>query len=150
MSKLSNRLKRASAELAYMEKQLARMEARAASKRAEVEGLRSEVAHLRAAAAPEQAGAEQPHDAGTRGDGTAPEGSEPTTTRTALARDARRTDAIVAVLHAGTKPMSPREITDALHEAGRQDELRSVTATLAHLLKADAVDRVGRGRYLAR
>jgi len=62
---------------------------------------------------------------------------------------ASRTDAIVAVLSRGAGPMSPREVTDALHGAGRNDELRSVTATLTHLLKSDRVIRQGRGRYLA-
>ncbi len=60
-----------------------------------------------------------------------------------------RTDAIVAVLGRGAGPMSPSEVTDALNEAGRSDELRSVTATLAHLLKSKRVIREGRGRYLA-
>lgn len=62
---------------------------------------------------------------------------------------ASRTDAIVAVLGRGAGPMSPSEVTDALNEAGRNDELRSVTATLAHLLKSSRVIRQGRGRYLA-
>ena len=62
---------------------------------------------------------------------------------------ASRTDAIVTVLSRGAGPMSPREVTDALHGAGRNDELRSVTATLNHLLKSSRVIRQGRGRYLA-
>lgn len=62
---------------------------------------------------------------------------------------ASRTDAIVAVLSRGAGPMSPSEVTEALRDAGRNDELRSVTATLAHLLKGHRVIRRGRGRYLA-
>ena len=62
---------------------------------------------------------------------------------------ASRTDAIVAVLSRGASPMSPSEVTEALNEAGRNDELRSVTATLTHLLKSKRVIRQGRGRYLA-
>ena len=44
---------------------------------------------------------------------------------------------------------SAREITDALNELGRNEELRSVTATLAHLQKSNRVERVGRGMYIA-
>ncbi len=62
---------------------------------------------------------------------------------------ASRTDAIVAVLSRGAGPMSPAEITAALNEAGRADELRSVTATLTHLLKSNRVIRQGRGKYIA-
>lgn len=62
---------------------------------------------------------------------------------------ASRTDAIVAVLARGAGPMSPSEVTAALTNAGRNDELRSVTATLVHLLKGGRVVRQGRGRYLA-
>lgn len=62
---------------------------------------------------------------------------------------ASRTDAIVAVLSRGAGPMSPSEVTEALNGAGRTDELRSVTATLTHLLKGKRVIRQGRGRYLA-
>jgi recombinational DNA repair ATPase RecF len=62
---------------------------------------------------------------------------------------ASRTDAIVVVLNRGAGPMSPAEITAALNEAGRSDELRSVTATLTHLLKGNRVIRQGRGRYVA-
>lgn len=61
---------------------------------------------------------------------------------------ASRTDAIVAVLSRGAGPMSPAEVTAALNDAGRADELRSVTATLNHLLKNSRVIRQGRGRYV--
>ncbi len=60
-----------------------------------------------------------------------------------------RTDAIVAVLRQRVTAMSPSEITEALNDAGRTDELSSVTATLAHLLKSRRVTRQGRGRYVA-
>lgn len=62
---------------------------------------------------------------------------------------ASRTDSIVAVLARGVGPMSPSQVTAALKAAGRSDELSSVTATLAHLLKGKRVIRQGRGRYLA-
>ncbi len=60
-----------------------------------------------------------------------------------------RTDAILAVLRRGGTAMSPKEIASALHDGGREDELRSVTATLSHLLGRGRVLRQGRGRYLA-
>lgn len=61
---------------------------------------------------------------------------------------ASRTDAIVAVLKRGAGPMSPAQVTAALNQAGRSDELRSVTATLTHLLRSNRVIRQGRGKYL--
>ncbi|MEI2638360.1 MAG: hypothetical protein V9F03_05105 [Microthrixaceae bacterium] len=62
---------------------------------------------------------------------------------------ASRTEAIVAVLVRGSEAMSPSQITAALNESGRSEELRSVTATLGHLLSTGRVIRPGRGRYLA-
>ncbi len=62
---------------------------------------------------------------------------------------ASRTEAIVSVPSRGAGPMSPAEVTAALNDAGRTDELRSVTATLNHLLKSNRVIRQSRGRYLA-
>lgn len=62
---------------------------------------------------------------------------------------ASRTDAIVAVLRGAEGTLSPSEILERLHAAGRSDELRSVTATLDHLVKKSAVHRPARGRYLA-
>lgn len=64
---------------------------------------------------------------------------------------ASRTDAIVAVLARAASPMSPSEITAALNEAGRIEELRSVTATLSHLMQGSQrrVDRPVRGKYVA-
>lgn len=62
---------------------------------------------------------------------------------------AARTDAIVSVLRRNTLPMSPSEVTEALNDAGRSDQLSSVTATLAHLRNATRVIRQGRGRYVA-
>ena len=62
---------------------------------------------------------------------------------------AARTDAIVAVLRGAEGTLSPSEILERLHAAGRSDELRSVTATLDHLLRKSAVQRPAHGRYLA-
>ncbi len=60
-----------------------------------------------------------------------------------------RTEAIAAVLRASAETLSPTEILGRLHAAGRTDELRSVTATLDHLVKKGAVQRPKRGRYMA-
>lgn len=152
MARLSNRLRRTAAELAHMEKQLARMEARTSKKRAEVEGLRTQVAHLEAAIVEEGSVAD-----GSLADGSVEEGRAAMTgppitlSSTAVGEvpAARRTEAIVAVLRQRAAPMSPKEITDALRAAGRADELRSVTATLTHLRRTAAIERVGRGQYVA-
>ena len=60
-----------------------------------------------------------------------------------------RTDAIVSVLSRGADSMSPSKITEALVEAGRDDELHSVTATRRYLLDTGRVIRDGRGRCIA-
>jgi hypothetical protein len=62
---------------------------------------------------------------------------------------ARRTDAITAVLADARGSLSPSEIVGLLAAAGRDDDLRSVTATLAHLLRDGRVVRHARGRYSA-
>jgi hypothetical protein len=128
MTSLASQLRRASVELAHFEKQLAKLEARTAGKRVEV-------AKLQAAMARDQ--------------GTRPARSSKRPRRSpAIELPPQRTDAIVAVLGRSAAPMSPSEITEALREGGREEEPRSVSATLAHLLKAKRVQRVGRGRYL--
>jgi hypothetical protein len=45
--------------------------------------------------------------------------------------------------------LRPSEIVALLAAAGRDDDLRSVTATLAHLLRDGRVVRHARGRYSA-
>lgn len=60
-----------------------------------------------------------------------------------------RTEAILTVLRRASGTMSPTEVLAALHAAERDDELRSVTATLDYLLKSDSVRRPARGKYLA-
>ena len=136
MAKLSNQLRAASAELAHLEKQLAKLEARTAGKRLEVARLQAAVARESGAGpAPTAAGA--PRARGAREETTSDD------------LPARRTSAIVALLRRRSQPMSPSEITDALNELGRNEELRSVTATLAHLQKSQRVERVGRGMYVA-
>ena len=60
-----------------------------------------------------------------------------------------RSDAILAVLRQANGTMSPTEIVNQLHAAGRDDHLREVTATPDHLRKTNRVTRPDRGRYLA-
>jgi len=48
---------------------------------------------------------------------------------------AARTEAIVTVLHKADGSLSPTELVERLHAAGRDDIFRSVTATLDHLIK---------------
>ena len=61
----------------------------------------------------------------------------------------RRTDAILTVLRQASGTMSPSDLVSALHAGGRTDQMRSVTATLDHLLKAGSAQRPSPGRYLA-
>ncbi|WP_334144243.1 hypothetical protein [Rhabdothermincola sp.] len=63
--------------------------------------------------------------------------------------DMSRTDAILTVLRQASGTMSPTELLHALQASGRAEDLRSVTATLDYLLKADRVRRPERGHYLA-
>jgi hypothetical protein len=60
-----------------------------------------------------------------------------------------RTEAILSVLRQSDGTLSPIEIVHTLHAAKREDDSRSVTATLTYLLEKGSVERVGRGRYLA-
>jgi hypothetical protein len=63
-------------------------------------------------------------------------------------RSAPRTEAIIEVLRRSSSPMSPKQIRTALEGEGRNDSLRSITATLNHLMGTKtAVVRVGRGQY---
>jgi hypothetical protein len=58
--------------------------------------------------------------------------------------DLARTDAIVEVLRQADRHLRPVEILNALNQSGRNDELRSVTATLDHLVKGERVRRADR------
>jgi hypothetical protein len=60
-----------------------------------------------------------------------------------------RTDAILSVLGAAGRPMTPTEIRDALHELGREDEYNAVSAALAHLAKSERARSVGRAQWVA-
>ena len=127
MPKLANQLRRAAAELAHLERQLAKLEARTA-------GKRTEVARLQAAIEREEAGESAAPDGPSSEDGL----------------PAARTDAIVELLRRSPDTLSPSEITAALAADGRQEQLRSVTATLNHLLRSRVVERPSRGRYRLR
>jgi hypothetical protein len=128
MASLASQLRRATVELAHFEKQLAKLEARTAGKRVEVARLQNAIARGQT-------------------DGAARSKKRK---RRAPVNDLppQRTDAILAVLVGERRPMSPSEITEALTRHGRAEELRSVSATLAYLLKAQRVKRVGRGLYV--
>jgi hypothetical protein len=117
-------------ELAHFEKQLAKLEARTAGKRVEVARLQNAIARGHT----DTNGAARSKKRKRR----APVNDLPP----------QRTDAILAVLVGERRPMSPSEITQALTRHGRAEELRSVSATLAYLLKAHRVKRVGRGLYV--
>jgi len=60
-----------------------------------------------------------------------------------------RTEAILATLRKSTTALSPREIQQRLHAAGRNDDLPSVTATLHYLCTKERVIHPERGAYLA-
>lgn len=65
-----------------------------------------------------------------------------------LLRLQTRSDAIVTVLRQAGVTLLPKEIAELLHAAGRDDDLKSVTATLSHfLLGQGVVLRPTRGRY---
>lgn len=59
-----------------------------------------------------------------------------------------RTEAILTTLRAVEGSLSPSEILTHLLAAGRDDDLRRVTATLDYLVKAGQVVRPERGRYI--
>jgi hypothetical protein len=129
MARLASQLRRATVELAHLEKQLSRLEARTAGKRLEVAKLEAAIA--------KDGGTSSPRPTKKRARRQAPE-----------ELPARRTDAIVEILAGESRAMSPTEVVAALHRRGREDDLRTVSATLAHLLKANRVERVARGRYV--
>lgn len=60
-----------------------------------------------------------------------------------------RTEAILTVLRQADGFLSPTGMLTGLHAAGRDDDARSVTATLDHLMKQGKVVKIGRGRYTA-
>lgn len=63
--------------------------------------------------------------------------------------DLDRAAAIVAVLRDAASTLTPTEILERLRHGGRDDDMRSLTATLSYLVKRGAVQRPERGRYLA-
>jgi hypothetical protein len=121
MDELKNELDRVTAELAAAEAELARLGAR-------VEGLRAERDALTRALA-----SVKPNQAPTRQDIVG----------------MVKADAIVAVLRdARPRPLRAQGIVDALHGAGRTNEVaQNVSVYLDSLLKQGRVVRVARGEY---
>jgi hypothetical protein len=62
---------------------------------------------------------------------------------------AARTEAILNVLHTSGRSLSPAEIVQLLHDAGRDDDRVFVTATLSYLVTQKRIQKPGRARYLA-
>lgn len=60
-----------------------------------------------------------------------------------------RTDAILQVLRTAGQPLSPSEVLRALRAGGRDEDLRSVTATITYVMDRGDVERVARARYVA-
>lgn len=122
MDNLRKELERVSAELAAAEAELARIRARVEGLRAERDALTREIASLNAAT-----------DAITAED----------------IAGMVKADAIVAVLrNAKPKPMRTAGIVEALHKAGRTNEVaQNVSVYLDNLLKQGRVVRIARGEY---
>ena len=55
----------------------------------------------------------------------------------------------LAVLRSTPGTLTPSEVTTRLNEAGRSENLKTVTTLLSYLLKEGHVVRPDRGRYLA-
>lgn len=66
-----------------------------------------------------------------------------------LADMPRQTDAILAVLHQTSGTLTPSEITSWMNEAGRSENLKTVSSLLSYLLKEGKVQRPSRGHYMA-
>lgn len=121
MEVLEEELKRVTAELATTEAELTRIGARA-------EGLRAQ------------------RDALTRALAVAQPAREPAAPAIA---NMVKADAIVAVLrNAKPRPLRAQGIVDALHQAGRTNEVAAnISVYLDNLLKQGRVVRVARGEY---
>lgn len=121
MEPLKKELDRVTAELAAAEADLARIGARAEGLRAERDALTRAVAAVQPTPAP---------------------------TTEAIATMVKA-DAIVAVLRAAKpRPLRAQGIVDALHQAGRTNEVAAnVSVYLDSLLKQGRVVRVARGEY---
>ncbi len=60
-----------------------------------------------------------------------------------------RSDAILKILRTAAAEMGPKAILNELNAGGRNDDLRSVTATISYLLDKQRLVRVGRGLYVS-
>jgi len=59
-----------------------------------------------------------------------------------------RTDAVYKMLEIVDRPASPSDITELLHEVGRDDEVNPVGAALAYLHQQKRVKSLGRGQWV--
>ena len=67
-----------------------------------------------------------------------------------LATYRQRTDAILAVLRAAGRSLTPSEISRILIDGGRpQDNLKVVATTLSYLSKTGRIEKVDRSHYFA-
>jgi hypothetical protein len=108
-------------KIAELKHEMARWEQIAAEAVAKVRGMEVEIAAL---------------ETGVRGRGD-------------LAGIPQQTDAILAVLRSAPGTLTPSEVTALLNDAGRGENLKTVTSLLSYLLKEGQVQRPSRGRYLA-
>jgi hypothetical protein len=123
MEGLEKELERVTAELATAEAELARIGARAEGLRAERDALTRALAAIQPTHAPS----------------------------TQAIANMVKADAIVAVLrNAKPRPLRAQGIVDALHQAGRTNEVAAnVSVYLDTLLKQGRVVRLARGEYTA-
>lgn len=77
-----------------------------------------------------------------------PPSAEPTPAVRRRWEKLHRTDAITDVLRDSDTPMSPREITDALHAVGRTDERHLVAAAIQYLKGEKRVHSRGYGQWV--
>ena len=63
--------------------------------------------------------------------------------------NARRTDAVLAILRRHNRPLAPKDIQTELRDAGRDEPTNLVTATLDHLLRAGKATKEERASWRA-
>jgi hypothetical protein len=63
--------------------------------------------------------------------------------------DLSRMDAVAYVLEHADEPLGPSAIQEALSDAGRNDDLRAVSAALDYLRRRNRAHREGRARWVA-
>jgi hypothetical protein len=63
--------------------------------------------------------------------------------------NARRTDAVLAILRRHNRPLAPKDIQTELRDAGRDEPTNRITATLNHLLRAGKATNEERASWRA-